>query len=51
MNNLGNGECSKDEGREIRRLAKWARAYAQRLGPINRIGKTAAEFRNSEEEE
>ena len=42
-------ECSKDQGREIRRLAKWAKGYAQRLDPINRIGETVAEFKDLEE--
>jgi hypothetical protein len=44
-------ECSKDQGRDIRRLAKWAKGYAQRLDPINRIGETVAEFKDLEESE
>jgi len=44
-------ECSKDQGRDIRRLAKWARGYAQRLDPINRIGETMAEFKDLQESE
>jgi len=42
-------ECSKDQVRHIRRLAKWAKGYAQRLDPINRIGETVAEFKDLEE--
>ena len=41
----------KDQGRDIRRLAKWARGYAQRLDPINRIGETVAEFKDLQESE
>jgi hypothetical protein len=44
-------ECSKDQVRDIRRLAKWAKGYAQRLDPINRIGETVAEFKDLEESE
>ena len=47
----GSEECSKDQGRDIRRLAKWAKGYAQRLDPINRIGETVAEFKDLEESE
>jgi hypothetical protein len=44
-------EYSKDQSRGIRQLAKWARGYAQRLDPINRIAETVAEFRDLEESE
>jgi hypothetical protein len=47
----GSEECSKDLGHDIRRLAKWAKGYAQRLDPINRIGETVAEFKDLEESE
>jgi uncharacterized protein with von Willebrand factor type A (vWA) domain len=39
-------ECSSNQGGDIQRLAKWARGYAQRLDPINRIGETVAEFKD-----
>lgn len=41
----------KDQGRDIRRLAKWARGYAQTLDPINRIGETLAEFKDLQDSE
>jgi hypothetical protein len=44
-------ECSKDQSRDIRHLAKWVKGYAQRLDPINRIGETVAEFKDLEESE
>ena len=44
-------ECSEDQRRDIRRLAKWAKGYAQRLDPINQIGETVAEFKDLEESE
>ena len=47
----GSEECSKDQSHDIRRLAKWAKGYAQRLDPINRIGETVAEFKDLEESE
>jgi hypothetical protein len=44
-------ECSEDQRRDIRRLAKWAKGYAQRLDPINQIGETVAEFKDLDESE
>lgn len=38
-----------DQSRSIRRVAKWARGYAQRLDPINRIEQIVAEFKDLEE--
>jgi hypothetical protein len=40
---------SKDQGRDIRRLARWARGYAQRLDPINRLVETVAKFKDLQE--
>ncbi len=42
---------SRDRGRDVRRFAKWARGYAQRLDPINRIAETVAEFKGLQESE
>lgn len=42
---------SRDRGRDIRRFAKWARGYAQRLDPISRIAETVAEFKGLQESE
>jgi hypothetical protein len=44
-------ERSGDQGRDIRHLARWARGYAQRLDPINRIAETVAEFKDVDEAE
>jgi hypothetical protein len=44
-------ECSSNQGRDIQRLAKWARGYAQRLDPINRIEETVAEFKDLQKSE
>jgi len=42
-------ECSKDQGHDIQHLVKWARGYAQRLDPINRIAETVAKLKNLQE--
>jgi hypothetical protein len=39
-------DCSRDQGRKIQRLAKWAKGYPQRLDSINRIEETVAEFKD-----
>jgi hypothetical protein len=44
-------ERSRNQGRDIRRLAKWTRGYAQRLDPINRIAETVGEFKDLQESE
>ena len=46
-----NRDCSGDQGRDIRHFAKWARGYAERLDPINRIAETVAEFKGLQESE
>jgi len=44
--NLAEGERS-----DLRRLAKWAKGYAQRLDPINRFEELVAEFKGEEDED
>jgi len=39
-------DCSRDQGRKIQRLAKWAKGYPQRLDSINRIEETVAKFKD-----
>jgi hypothetical protein len=38
------------ERRDLRRIAKWAKGYAQRLDPINRFEELVAEFKGEEED-
>jgi len=52
LSKAGDGQdCATEQGRDVRRLAKWARGYAQRLDPINRIAETVAEFKDLEDPE
>jgi hypothetical protein len=44
-------DCSRDQSRDIRRLAKWTTGYAKRLDPINRIAETVAEFKDLQDSE
>ena len=42
---------AEGERRDLRRLAKWAKGYAQRLNPVNRFEGLVAEFKGKEEED
>jgi len=42
---------AESERRDLRRLGKWAKGYAQRLDPINRFEELVAGFKGEEEED